>query len=92
MLDETDTSIKTAAKIVAAGPWLHAWYDPLAGESSCQNMSGWFMLSALRNCHICLIRRFRTLHRYLLVTSSVLSSLSNTLPLSQLTRFLFDES
>jgi hypothetical protein len=34
MMDETDSSIKTAAKVVSAGPWLHAWYDPLAGEES----------------------------------------------------------
>lgn len=43
MMDETDTSTKTAAKVVATGPWLHAWYDPLAGEGLNRITSDWFI-------------------------------------------------
>jgi hypothetical protein len=33
-MDENDISTKTNAKIVNTGPWLHAWFDPLAGKNA----------------------------------------------------------
>ena len=37
-MDELDYSAKTNPKMANSGPWLHAWYDPLAGEDTeCSN-------------------------------------------------------
>ena len=33
-MDDTDISTKTNTKIMNTGPWLHAWYDPLAGTGN----------------------------------------------------------
>ena len=31
-MDESDTSVVSTTKAASPGPWLHAWYDPLAGK------------------------------------------------------------
>ena len=37
-MDESDYSAKSNPKVASSGPWLHAWYDPLAGEDTeCSN-------------------------------------------------------
>ena len=31
-MDDTEGSVVSTTKVANPGPWLHAWYDPLAGE------------------------------------------------------------